>query len=59
METLRQETRSGIEVLRQETRADIAKVEARVATVKADLVKWLCGALIAQGGLVVALVKLL
>ncbi len=59
IEALRQETRSGIEVLRQETRADIARVEARVATVKADLVKWLCGALIAQGGLVVALVKLL
>jgi len=27
--------------------------------VKADLVKWLFGALIAQGGLIVALVKLL
>ncbi len=43
---------AGIEALRQETRAGIE-------TVKADLLKWLFGALIAQGGLVVALVKLL
>ena len=43
---------AGIDALRQETKADIAAV-------KADLVKWLFGALIAQGGLIVALVKLL
>ena len=43
---------AGIETLRQETRAGIE-------TVKADLLKWLFGALIAQGGLIVALVKLL
>ena len=41
------------------TKADIAKVEAHIETVKADLLKWLFGALIAQGGLIVALVKLL
>ena len=41
------------------TKADIAKVEARIETVKADLLKWMFGALIAQGGLIVALVKLL
>ena len=52
IEALRQETKGDIEALRHETRAAIA-------TVKADLVKWLFGALIAQGGLVVALVKLL
>ena len=43
--------------------ADIAKVkadlQAEIATVKADLLKWVFGALIAQGGLIVALVKLL
>ncbi len=43
---------AGIETLRQETKAAI---EAS----KADLMKWLIGALIAQGGLIVALVKLL
>ena len=41
------------------TKADIAKVEARIEAVKADLLKWMFGALIAQGGLIVALVKLL
>ncbi len=70
IEALRQETKTGIETLRQETKADIARVEAGIETlrqetragieaVKADLVKWLFGALIAQGGLIVALVKLL
>ena len=70
VEALRQETKTGIETLRQETKADIARVEASIETlrqetragieaVKADLVKWLFGALIAQGGLIVALVKLL
>ena len=43
---------AGIETLRQETKAAIE-------TVKVDLLKWLFGALIAQGGLIVALVKLL
>ena len=52
IEALRQETRAGIEALRQGTRADIANL-------KADLLKWMFGALIAQGGLIVALVKLL
>ena len=52
IEALRQETKAGIEGLRQETKADIAKA-------KADLLKWMFGALIAQGGLIVALVKLL
>ena len=46
------EIKAGMEALRQETKADIA-------TVKADLLKWMLGAMIAQGGLVVALVKLL
>ncbi len=50
---------AGMETLRQETRADIAKVEARIETAKSDLMKWLIGLLIAQGGLIVALVKLL
>ena len=41
------------------TKADIAEVNAQIEAVKADLLKWLFGALIAQGGLIVALVKLL
>ena len=39
--------------------ARIAKVEARIEAAKSDLLKWLFGAMIAQGGLIVALVKLL
>ena len=52
IDALRQETKADIEALRQETRAAIESV-------KADLMKWQFGALIAQGGLIVALVKLL
>ena len=52
IESLRQETKASIESLRQETKASIESV-------KADLLKWMFGALIAQGGLIVALVKLL
>ena len=51
IEPLRHETKAGIEALRQGTRAD-------VATLEADLLKWMLGAMIAQGGLIVALVKL-
>ena len=44
-------------------KADIATVEATLkadmAALKVDLLKWMFGALIAQGGLIVALVKLL
>ncbi len=52
IEALRQETKSDIEALRQGTKADMAQV-------KADLLKWMFSALIAQGGLIVALVKIL
>jgi len=45
-------TKTDIETLRQETKAAI---EAS----KSDLMKWLVGLLIAQGGLIVALVKLI
>ena len=52
IETLRQETKAGIEALRQETRGNMEAL-------KVDLLKWIFGALIAQGGLIVALIKLL
>ncbi len=41
------------------TKADIAGVQREIEALKVDLLKWLFGAMIAQGGLVVALVKLL
>ena len=59
IDALRQETKAGIDALRQEMKTDIAKVEMRMEAIKSDLMKWLIGALIAQGGLIVALVKLL
>ncbi len=70
IEVLRQETKAGIEALRQGTQANIATVrqeievlrqetKANLAEVKADLIKWMVGALIAQGGVIVALLKLL
>ena len=52
IDALRQETKANIEALRQETKANLAEV-------KSDLLKWMVGALIAQGGVVVALLKLL
>ena len=52
IEALRQETKAGMEALRLATKADIEAV-------KADLLKWFVGTLIAQGALIVALVKLL
>ena len=41
------------------TKADIAKLDARIESVKSDLLNWMFGALIAQGGPIVALVKLI
>ena len=60
-------TESGFTEMQAETLADehVALLNSNLATkadlasVKADLLKWLIGALIAQGGLIVALVKLL
>ena len=56
-------TKADIEQLRLETKADIEKLRletmAAIAATKVELLRWILGALIAQGGLVVALVKLL
>ena len=63
IEALRQETKADIEALRQETKAGIEALrqETRtlIATAKYDLAKWLAGMLIAQGALIVTLIKLL
>lgn len=36
-----------------------AELEAKIEAIRADLLKWMFGAMVAQGGLIVALVKLL
>ena len=66
IEALRQETKApgwDIEALRLGTKADMEALrlgtKADMAEVKSDLLKWMMGALIAQGGVVVALLKLL
>ena len=63
IEALRQETKVGMEALRQETKVGMEalryETKATIEASKADLMKWLIGALIAQGGLIVALVKML
>ena len=53
------EIKAGIAEIMAETKTEIAGVKADIQAMKADLLKWLIGALIAQGGLIVALVKLL
>ncbi len=52
-------TKADIEALRLATKADTARVQRDIEALKVDLLKWLFGAMIAQGGLIVALVKLL
>lgn len=41
------------------TKQDILAIKADMEALKADLLKWMIGALIAQGGVIVALIKLL
>ena len=41
------------------TKADLTKIKIDLAELKADLLKWMIGALIAQGGVIVALISLL
>ena len=67
IEALRQATKADIEALRQATKTDIALIhrdievlrketKADIANLKSDLLKWMFGALIAQGGVIVTLV---
>ena len=63
IEALRQETKTDIEKLRLATKADIEalrqEIKTDMANLRAELVKWVYGAMIAQVILIVALVKLL
>ena len=67
IEALRQSTKTDIEALRQATKTDIALIQrdievlrketkADLANLKSDLLKWMFGALIAQGGVIVTLI---
>ena len=69
IEVLRQETKAGIakveaRIAQVEERIAqleerIARLEVRIEAAKSDILKWMFGAMIAQGGLIVALVKFL
>ena len=56
-------TKAELEARIEATNAELAKtevrLEARIEAIKADLLKWMFGAMIAQGGLIIAFVKLL
>ena len=70
LETVQAELQARIETVQAELHATQAYLQARIETVhaglqadlqttKADLLKWILTVIIAQGGLVVALIKLL
>ena len=63
MKTCRKETQQGIEFLRKETDVKLAELNVslvkEIATAKADTIKWVAGMLVAQGAVVVTLIKLL
>ncbi len=52
-------TKTGFETLRQATKDTIRGIKSDLLKFKSDMVKWLVGSLTVQGGLIVALVKLL
>ena len=41
------------------TKVDLMSIKAEIEKVKSDLLKWMIGALIAQGGVIVTLIKVL
>ena len=59
IESLRLATKADIESLRLALKADIEGVKGYIEAVRADLLKWMFGMMLAGIGLVVALIKLL
>ncbi len=62
LEALRLANQAEIEKLRETTKADLEKLRettrADLASAKVEIVKWMVGALAAQGALIVTLIKL-
>ena len=52
-------TKSDIDLVRRDMPESELRLEAKISDIKYDLVKWIAGMLLAQAGLVTALVKLL
>ncbi len=70
IEQLRNETKSDIELLRSETKSNIAlvhkdikeletKLEAKIESSKAEMLKWTIGLIVAQTGIILTFFKLL
>lgn len=61
IESLKAATKADIGTVKVTTKAEIEKLrlkmEERLATQKADLLKWGIGALIAQSGLIIAIIR--
>lgn len=52
-------TKADIELLRAEVRADFANLKTDLANFKTDIARWMFGAVVAIGGLVIAVEKIL
>ena len=52
-------TKQDIEIVRRDIRESELRLEAKISDSKYDLIKWIAGMLLAQVGIVAALVKLL
>jgi len=52
-------TQADIDLVRRDIREIELRLETKISDIKYDLVKWIAGMLLAQAGLVAALVKLL
>ena len=52
-------TQSDIDLVRRDIRESELRLETKISDIKYDLVKWIAGMILAQAGLVAALVKLL
>ena len=62
IENLRLATKADIEKLRLETKADIENLrlatETKIEAIKSEMLKWMFGAMAAQTGVIVAVIKL-
>ena len=62
IEKLRLANKADIEKLRLETKADIEKLrlatETKIEAIKSEMLKWMFGAMAAQTGVIVAVIKL-
>ena len=54
-----QTVKADLQTVKADLEVKLANLDAKIATSKSDILKWLFAALIAQGGVIVTLIKLL